>query len=209
MPNMKQFVKYVLCFGALLHLSQALAFYSVQESGILVKENMWQPGAEIQLITNEDEGMNFLGRLDRGFNDESNFRFIAGTGTTSFVAGAFFKWVPFPDLESQPAVGFTVGGHVARYEGENELALRLIPFASKSFEVDTGLLTPYVSLPIAFSDFADEDRTPIQLVIGSRYNHKEFEHCEFSAELGIELNDNAPTYISVNAIFPMFEYNFN
>jgi hypothetical protein len=179
------------------------AHYTVQDTGDLLPEDKTQAAAELQLKTSGDEGLNVIGRLDKGFDSDSNLRFLFGAGTTDFEIGAFYKWVPFPDFEKQPAIGFTFGAHMARYTGENELAARFIPLISKKFETDSGDFTPYFAIPMAFSNYNKDGFSPVQLVLGSRYKHPEFEHCDFTAELGFNLHD-AFTYISVGAIFPAF-----
>lgn len=180
------------------------AFYSVHETGDLLKPEQMQIGGELQLITNNDEGVDLVGRFDKGFDEDRNLRFEVGTGTTDFFLGGYVKWVPYPDFEKQPALGVNFGAHYAHYESNNELTLRAIPFASKKIESTDGDFTPYVSLPLGLGTYDDDSVTPLQIVFGTRYHHPDFAHCDFSAELGIELND-APTYFSISAIFPAFE----
>jgi len=192
----------IICSLFLLPLT-AQAFYTVQDTGDLLKENEQQFATELQLITTGDTGVNFIGRYDRGLDQETNLRFEAGVGTTDFAAGGYIKWVPFPDYESQPAIGFTFGAHLARYEDEMEIAGRFIPFASKQFETDMGRVTPYVALPIAFSNYNDDNTNPFSLALGSRYRHQDFDTCDFTAELGFDLSDSF-NYLAVGAIFPAF-----
>src|SRR5690606_35892384 len=127
-------------FLMLLTAQPAFAFYTLFETGDLLPEDKMQVSAEAQFVTSGDDGTNIIGRLDKGFDDESNLRFMAGVGTTDFQFGGFLKWVPFPDFGNQPAIGFTFGAHVARFDSEGrnesadvgdgtELALRVNPFA--------------------------------------------------------------------------------
>ena len=192
----------ILCYFFLLPIN-AQAYYTVQDTGDLLKENEQQFATELQLITTGDTGVNFIGRYDRGLDEETNLRFEAGVGTTDFAVGGYIKWVPYPDFESQPAIGFTFGAHLARFEDEMEIAGRIIPFASKQFETDIGRLTPYAALPIAFSNYNDESSNPFSLVLGSRFRHQDFNQCDFTAELGFDLSDSF-NYLSVGAIFPAF-----
>lgn len=180
------------------------AFYTVQETGDLLKPEQMQFGTELQFITTGDDGIDLVGRFDKGLTEDKNLRFEAGTGTTDAFFGGYLKWVPYPDFENQPAVGVDVGAHFANYEDESELTLRIIPFVSKRFESTQGDFTPFASLPLGFGTYNDDSISPFQLVVGSRYSHPDFEYCDFSVELGIKLND-APTYFSVGAIFPAFE----
>jgi len=181
----------------------AFAFYTVQETGDLLKPDEKQAAATMQMVTSGDTGINLIGRLDMGYNDDSNIRFMAGAGTTDFEIGAFYKIVPFPDYEKQPAIGFTFGAHFAHYNSNDELSMRVIPFASKKFDVKFGTITPYASLPFAFSNYNKSTYEPLQLVIGSRYKHPDFDTCEFNVELGFNVS-SAFSYIAVGAVFPAF-----
>ncbi|OFZ13585.1 MAG: hypothetical protein A2Z20_04705 [Bdellovibrionales bacterium RBG_16_40_8] len=204
MRQCDRIIKAYLIFLLIFTANAAHAFYTVQESGDLLKPEQMQMAAELQFVTSGNDGINLLARFDKGFDNDSNLRFVGGLGTTDFILGGYFKWVPYPDYEEQPAIGFTFGAQLARYEGENELSGRIIPFVSKKLDSDNGEFTPYVSLPFGFSNYNDHGRSPLQLVIGSRYRHQEFDKCDFNAEIGFDLND-AATYISLGAIFPAFE----
>lgn len=181
----------------------SLAFYTVQDTGELLKPEENQLSGEVQFITSGDEGVNAIAIYDRGIDEESNLRVTAGAGTTDVVIGAFYKWVPYPDFDKQPAIGFIFGAHYAHYEDENELAGRIIPLVSKKFDSDLGLFTPYIAVPVALSNYDDDTNAPIQLVLGSRFRHHNFDHFDFNAELGFDINDSF-AYISIGAIFPAF-----
>jgi hypothetical protein len=193
--------------GLFLHPTPGHTFYSVHETGELLKPEEIQLGGEVQFVTNRDEGVNLIGRADKGFRDDMQFRLFAGSGTTDAQLGALLKWVPFPDTETQPAVGFDFGFHWAHYDSNNELALRAIPFVSKKFVTETaGDFSPFAALPLALRNYDDDQggddaEFPVGLVLGSRYHHKDFEFCDFSAELGFNLA-KSPAYFSVNLIFP-------
>ncbi len=183
---------------------QAQAYYTVQETGDLLKPEQKQAAGELQFITSGDDGINFIGRFDTGFDDESNLRFEGGIGTTDFFLGAYLKWVPYPDFDKQPATGVTFGAQYGHLESENDVAVRAIPFVSKNFFSDHGSYSPYFSLPVAFSTYGEGNSLPIQAVLGSRYRHPDFEHCDFNFELGFDLNDSF-SYVSLGAVFPVFE----
>lgn len=189
---------------ASLICSASHAYYTVQESGELLKPEQMQAATEIQFITSGDEGINVIGRFDKGFDEESNLRFVAGAGTTDFFIAGYLKWVPFPDFEKQPAIGFSFGAQYGHYESDNELALRVVPFTSKKFDTDKGEFSPYAALPFAFSNYDEDSTIPFQLALGSRYRHHDFDHFDFNAELGFDIN-NAFAYVSLGAIFPAFE----
>lgn len=198
-----RFIKFQLFIVLILIPTLALAHYTVQDTGDLLKEDEMQFSSEVQFVTSGDEGVNLIGRFDKGFDSDSNLRFLVGAGTTDFEIGAFYKWVPFPDFESQPAIGLTLGTHVAKYAGHTELGVRAIPFVSKKFETDHGDFTPYIALPLAYANYDHDGYSPIHLTLGTRYRHPDFEQCDFTAELGFDLHE-AFSYVSIGAIFPAF-----
>ncbi len=198
-------LKLIALAAVLSSAAPALAYYTVQDTGDLLKPKEMRFGAEAQFITHGDTtGVNAIGRFDRGLNSDMNLRFEVGAGTTDMVAAAYVKWVPFPDFEKQPAVGFTVGGQYAHYNSHSEVALRVIPFASKAFETDIGMLTPYAALPFAFASYNGDNFVPVQLVLGSRYRSPDVKQCDFTAELGFDIHQS-PNSITIGAIFPAFE----
>ena len=181
----------------------AQAFYTVQDTGDIIDFDKNQFSTQVQFVTNGDDGVNLIGFYDKGVDEESSFRAEVGTGTTDILLGVRYKWVPYPDFDKQPAIGFIFGFHYANFEDENEIALRAIPILSKKLDSSVGLFTPYAALPIGFSNYDDDTETPIQLSLGSRFRHPNFSSCDFNVEVGFELSD-AITYISVGAIFPAF-----
>src|SRR5690606_13854627 len=100
-------------------------------------------------------------------SDDSNVRGIIGFGTTDFQVGGFYKWVPIPDVEGQPAIGFAAGVLYARTEGLNDLSLRFHPLISKQYQIDWGEITPYGSIPIGIRSIDGETDVPVQAVIGA------------------------------------------
>ena len=162
----------------------------------------------MQWITNGPvDGVNVLGHVDKGLNDSSNLRFEAGTGATDAVLGGYLKWVPFPDYQNQPAVGFTMGAQYAHYQGESEVAIRVTPIASKKFNINTdswnAVITPFVAVPIAVATYNHGNLVPIQLTMGAKYHDPRITQCDFLAELDFDVNQ-APNAIVFGAEFAPF-----
>ncbi len=191
--------------------SSAFAFYTFQDTGDMLAAGRYATVTELQFVTSRDSGVNFVGKLDGGLNDEFNFRAVIGTGNTDFQIQGLLKWVPIPDYENQPAIGLTTGFLWARYdsrasrdETENEFSVRVIPFVSKKFETDIGLITPYVALPFAIRDYGSESDVPFHLALGSKYSHSDIAGVTFTAEVGLDIDDSFD-YVSIGAIFSMDE----
>lgn len=184
----------------------AAAYYSTLTTGQMLKHGHYQLGAETQFVTDGDTGVNLAARFDAPINDELGFRAEAGFGATDFFGGGYIKWVPVPDLESQPAIGVLAGAVYGHYSGIDALSLRAHPFVSKSFGVDYGVITPYAALPFGLQIAEDDTDFTMQIAIGTEYKPEAWEHLGFMAELGFDINDAFP-YFSLNATIEWDEEN--
>lgn len=202
--NISLFNISLLTAAFFLGLTQAKAFYTVQDTGEILPPGQFAIIGEGQIVTSRDSGFNIVGKVDMGLNDEIGFRALAGAGNTDFQFGGFAKWVPFPDFEKQPAVGIIGGVHLARYKSNTETSLRAMPIVSKRIVADFGILTPYGSLPFALRSFDSKTETPLHVAGGAFYSHPDLKGFEFTGELGISLN-KAFTYISLGVVMPLDE----
>ena len=182
------------------------AYYETLETGEILEKNHYLVNLSSQAITDNDSGINFTAKMSAGLNEDSGFGAILGVGTTDFVTGGFYKWVPFPDYENQPAIGFTTGIMYARIDGLNELSIRFNPIVSKKYQTDLGPLTPYLSVPTGIRSFNGKTTLPIQFAAGSEYEPNRFEHIRFIGEIGFNIS-NAFTYVTVGVTFEMDETN--
>ncbi|RME17110.1 MAG: hypothetical protein D6797_03130 [Bdellovibrio sp.] len=183
----------VLIFSYSLPL---MAYYSTLTTGNLLPEEAVDFTGELQFLTDKSSGANIVGRLDGGLNEDMNWRGEFGIGQTDFHFGGFVKWIPFPDWKKQPALGVMAGGYFARYSSLNEISLRIHPLISKNFQTDFGRLTPYGSLPLGLRSYDGETVFPLQLVVGTEFQHKKLKDFSFLVELGFNLA-NAPSYLSL------------
>ena len=194
---MKQslFVLFLLTFT-----TKASALYSTMTTGELLSKKQYKVQAESQVLTNFDHGLNLLGRFEMNLREDANFIGVLGFGTTDFQAEAYYKWVPFPDVDQQPAIGLMAGVNTARYEDVDEFGVRFHPFISKHLSIDIGDLTPYTSLPIGFESRDGQLDVPIQIVLGSRIALNDIEWGAFYYEMGFDLHE-AFSYVSVSVEF--------
>ena len=175
---------------------KAKAFYSVMETGDLLSEGSYRASIESQFLSEGDRGINLLGRIDSWFNQDANIKAVIGAGTTDFITGGFFKWVPYPDSEGQPAIGLTSGVVYARYEDIDEISLRIQPLVSKKFSTEVGDMNPYMSIPFGVASRDSKKFTPIQLVGGLEWKTEQWTDVTFIGEFGINLNQ-AFSYLSL------------
>ncbi|QDK37540.1 hypothetical protein [Bdellovibrio sp. NC01] len=194
-----KFAKYFV-LGLFLS-SQAHAFMSMAESGELVPMGSYQVGFEPQLLTDKDSGGNFNLLLDAPLNDSTSARVVLGGGTIDFNAFASVKFVPFPDVDKQPAMGIRLGAGIARNEDDNILQLQAAPLLSKKYDTDYGLAVPYFAIPFTFLNTKDENFVATNLAIGSEFHYHEWNNVTLGGEIGLDLNKSW-SYISIFASFP-------
>ncbi|MCC7405947.1 MAG: hypothetical protein IT288_16260 [Bdellovibrionales bacterium] len=187
---------------SLLVAVKANALYSIMDTGDLLPEGQFRANVETQFITDGDDGVNFNGRFDTWFRDDANLRGVVGFGTTDIYLAAFYKWVPFPDVEGQPAIGVAGGLAYARFDVEDEtigeLSIRVHPLISKKFATEYGDFTPYGSLPFGVASREGDMELPLQIVGGVEWKTLEWQKLTFSAEVGFDVS-KAFSYISLGA----------
>lgn len=189
--------------AALLSMTslQAQAYLSIAESGELLPTGKYQVGLEPQVLLNHGGGANLNVFLDTSFNEALSGRITMGAGSVDFNAFASVKWIPFPDVDNQPAMGLRLGGGVARDEDENIVQLQVAPLLSKKFSTEYGLTVPYIAIPFTHLNMDHGNVTASNLVLGSEWNPNEWTYGTVGAEVGFELNKSY-SYISVFATFP-------
>jgi hypothetical protein len=195
------FGRWALIMGMLLVSSSSLAYLTISETAELPPATYYQLGFEPQFLTNKGGGTNVSAFFDAPFTDSTAGRLWLGAGVIDFNVGATFKYVPFPDVDNQPGIGFRAGGFFARKDDENFLTLQLAPLFSKKVNTDNGLFTPYAAVSLNFTNTKEKNFTGSQVVFGSEYKTPEIPKMYFGLEAGIELNDSY-SYISGTVTFP-------
>lgn len=165
------------------------AYFSVINTGELIAPSQYQISFEPQFVFQSYDGFNAIARFDMGLNEDSNVRGILGVGAVDFEIGGFFKWIPFPDTESQPAIGAEVGGTIARFKSDTEYNFRIHPLISKKFESEMGDVIPYGSIPLGISARPGKTVLPIQLVAGTEIRPLNTPKLSFFAEIGANVNE--------------------
>ncbi|MEK2645249.1 hypothetical protein [Bdellovibrio sp. BCCA] len=194
-----KFAKYFV-LGLFLS-SSAHAYLSIAESGEIVPAGMYQVGVEPQLLMNKGGGANFDVFFDTHINDATSARITMGAGAVDFNAFVSAKWMPFPDVENQPAMGLRVGAGLARDEDENLLQLQVAPLVSKKFDTEYGLAVPYLAVPFTFLNTKEENTVASNLTVGSEFHYADWNQVTLGGEVGLDLNKSY-SYISIFATFP-------
>lgn len=180
-----------LALAALALSSPANAYFATLDTGEVLSKGQFQAMASPQFIFNRYDGANFSGRLDFGITEGVSARGILGFGKVDFQVGGMVKWVPFPDVDSQPAIGGEAGVIVARVGSLTQTSFRFHPLVSKRLETEIGDVTPYGSLPIGVTiqtGSVEETFTPVQLVGGAELRPLEMKNWSFFGELGLNIS---------------------
>ena len=181
--------------GAVVAPAEAPAYFSVIDTGELVAPEKYRASIEPQLILNNYDGANLVGRFDTGIDRESSVRGILGLGKVQYQAGAMYKYVPYPDVAGQPAIGGQAGVLFSRVNGENEISIRAAPLVSKRFDTKYGDVTPYGSVPFGITSRSSETFVPIQLAGGAELRPDWNKNLRIYGELGVNVN-RAFSYLS-------------
>ena len=189
-------------------LKSAHASYSLIYTGSeVMKTGDYRLGAEFQALTDSPTGLNFLGLIDLPLAHPSmDYRIKLGSGSILSIGGAL-KWIPIPDLLTQPAVGGVLDIEWTSDDDSQDLNFRIAPLISKNFNWDYGLMTPYGAIPIGLkfitNDIKGSQTTEtfihfIQMILGLEVSLDHLENVRFIAETGFSVKD-AIAYFSLSA----------
>jgi len=196
-----QLGRWTLLLSTLLVSSSSFAYLTISETAELPPATYYQLGFEPQFMTNKGGGTNASVFFDAPFTDSTAGRLWLGAGVIDFNVGATVKYVPFPDVESQPGIGFRAGGFFARKDSENFLTLQFAPIFSKKVDTDNGLFTPYAAVALNMTNTKERNFTGSQVVFGSEFKSPEIPKMYFGLEAGFELADSY-SYFSGTVTFP-------
>ena len=175
------------------------------DTGELVKKGDNKVLGEAQVLFDDPNGMNLNGRFATGLDRDSEVQFEGGVGSIDFYVGAFYKWMPFPDTDDQPAIGGRVGVTFADIEGISTYGFNLTPMISKSFNLAIGDITPYGGLEFGLQNNVDDSFVSFQFVAGAQWSPDKFDFREladfdFLLELGLDVDD-AFDYLSLGVAY--------
>lgn len=179
------------------------AFLTVNETAEILPENYYRLGVAPQLIVSDGGGFNAGFFADTHLDDDLDARITAGGGETDFWTQASVKWVPFPDVEKQPAMGARAGVIFVRDEDHNYTGIQLTPIFSKKADTRYGNMIPYAALPITWLSGKQKTYTATQFTVGAEWFPEEDKH--IGAEFNLNL-DKALSSVSVYFSFPFEAY---
>ncbi len=191
--------KILLALAATLFVSSSFAYLTVNETAEIMPENFYKVGVAPQLIISDGGGFNLGVFADMHLFDDTDGRITLGGGKTDFWTQASLKWVPFPDVDKQPAMGLRGAVGYARDEDFNFVSLQVTPIISKKADTRYGNMIPYAALPITYISTKDTSYTATQFTLGAEWFPQVDRH--IGAELNLNMNKSVSS-ISVYFGFP-------
>ena len=191
--------KAVVVFGIIG--TTASAYETVMTTGEIKPVGEYTLTPELQFLS-DPSGVDVAAHLELPIDEGSAFRAEAGVGTTDMFLGAYFKFIPFPDVEGQPAVGLNSGLNYAADAGLSTFTARFEPIVSKKLSTGFGYLLPYGSLPVGIKHRTsgnDRNDVAFQVAAGMEIMINSWKGLRLMPEFGINL-DNSTNYISIAAV---------
>lgn len=184
-----------------LPLTTSANYLSIGESGEMIPTDSFRLGGSLQTLSAGKGGLNIGGFLDAGWRDDLSSRFLFGVGSVDFHMGGTLKYIPFPDVGNQPALGLRTAFWLTRIEDTSVTTFQVAPLASKKININKGNLTSYFALPINFVFFKNKNETGTQFTVGAEYEHPDMHDVFFAAEVNLNLN-KSESGLSVFASIP-------
>ncbi len=196
----KSYLTIALVFTTAFLLSQiSYGFLTLNETAELLPENYYKLGVAPQLLISDGGGLNVGAYVDTFLAEDMNGRITIGGGTTDFWTQASVKWVPFPDIDQQPAMGGRAAVIYARDEDLSLLGFQISPLFSKKADTQYGNMIPYAGLPITFFNTKDKSYVATQFTVGAEWFPEDDKH--IGAEFNLNLS-NSISSVSVYFGFP-------
>ncbi len=181
----------------------AKAYFSTFESNNTLEEKNHKLGLEGQYIFNNLQGANIVAHYNYGLGEGQELKAVIGGGIVNFQVGGFYKIVPIPDTESQPAIGGFMGLLVANVSGQTMTSLRIHPTISKLFMFNDhhSMVTPYAALPIGITFGNGTTTVPLQLALGAEWTPPWLNSSRITTEVGFNIN-SAFSYFTAGLSLP-------
>ncbi|MBC7419405.1 MAG: hypothetical protein H7328_01640 [Bdellovibrio sp.] len=186
-------------FAAFILSRTSHAYLAVNETAELLPDGYFKFGVAPQLRLSDGGGLNVGAFFDTFIADDLNGRFELGGGKTDFWSQASVKWVPFPDVERQPALGIRGAFIYARDENLDFYNFQVAPMMSKVADTRYGKMIPFVALPITFMNTKNNSTTATQFTVGAEWFSNKDMHV--GAEIDLNLSKSY-TSVSTFISFP-------
>lgn len=197
--------KIILTLAILSFSLSSSAYFSLMDTGHVKNEGEYRLMAEGQILLDSPKGFNLNTRFTTGYDEDSEVQLEAGFGSIDFYLGAFWKWVPFPDTDEQPAIGARFGVTFADINNYSTYGFNVTPLISKKFKTEYGDFSPYGGLPIGLQKSTLDTNLTMQAALGvewipDEWNFDGLKGFQFLVEYGVEIDD-AFNYFTFGATY--------
>lgn len=146
-----------LSFLFLIMPNQSNATFSFMDTGETLLDGNYRATTGIQSIFSDLDTLGFVGRFGMSLTPGTEAQAEISFGSHLLNFNTSVKWVPFPDVKSQPALGLKIGANFFNYKSTDIFSIHLTPFISKNFQSSIGPWTPYIAIPLVVPLKADTD----------------------------------------------------
>lgn len=198
--TMKKIILIIFVFGvSLFTTSRSSAYLSVNESAEILPENYFSLGVAPQAYLSDGGGFDASVFVDAHLFENTDGRITLGGGDVDFWTQASMKWVPFPDVENQPAIGVRGAVAYVRDERQNFYHIQIAPIISKKSTNTFYDMIPYASLPITYIIEDGNNYVASQFALGAMWFP--WNVAQIGAEFDLDLK-NSRSSASVFFTFP-------
>lgn len=204
--NIIKVLKVSIVFLTALILSRtSMAYLTIGETAEVLPEGYYKFGLQPQVIVSDGSGFNIGAYIDANLRNGIDGRLEIGGGDMEFWTAGTVKWVPIPDVDRQPAVGFRGGLSYARDSGTDAFHLLVAPIISKKADTRYGEMVPFIALPLSIPVINTKkgSATGVQLAIGAEWFQNK------DVNYGIELDLNLSKSFSAVSAFISFPFDGN
>lgn len=185
----------LLIVSLFLYAHSSFSYFSLMDTGEVKKEGSHRVLGEAQVLFDEPKGLNINGRFATGIREDAEIQFEAGVGSVDYYLGAFYKWVPFPDTDEQPAIGVRGGLTFAEVANYSTYGFNVTPLVSKAIGSGVGNFTPYTGLQMGLQKNTYETFFSMQLAVGvewspSDWDFQSISNFNFLLEFGFAVDDS-------------------
>ena len=160
------------------------------------------------LINGEYEGVGVMGHVEAPFSESSSWRIGLGKGSDiNLQVDGSWKWIPIPDYEGQPAVGFISGLAYIHCPCPNSGAtsafgLYTHPILSKKIEASFGTFNTYTGPLLGFMFNDNNTWYPVRFTLGSELVIDSMKNLGFILEGSLNLNNSTNSVaLSIGYVF--------
>ncbi len=178
----------------------SFAYLALHESAEILPENYFNLGVAPQTYLSDGGGFDVSVFADAHLWENTDGRITIGGGNVDFWTQASIKWVPFPDVDNQPAMGLRGAVAYARNYDENFYHIQVTPMLSKKSTTTIYDMLPYVGLPITYISETGNNYVASQVALGALW----FPWA--NAQIGAEFDLNLKNSVSSASVFFMFPF---